>query len=261
MNSETEQKIIEFLLGHENIAGFTLPQLVLFAFGFLFWTLAYLHIAVDGRRDEINEMPMLAAAGNIAWEILWTFVFVGPLGLLFQVGCGCWLAVDIFINYQIITKNYKVITEPFIRKYFRAIHLFFFTVFLFVLYFMAREGKDNSLGVESGLLLNLFMSGLYLYQMFQRPAFRNKMYSMKIAVYKMLGTITITISSCFIWPEDLYLISLGVATVILDLLYIYLFATYNPVLIAKEEHMKKHPALEFDFFGKHEEIKKTRGNK
>ena len=56
----------------------------MFAFGFLFWTLASLHIVIDGRRDAVNEMPMLAAAGNIAWEILWTFVLKSDLGFPMQ---------------------------------------------------------------------------------------------------------------------------------------------------------------------------------
>ena len=83
LSQETQQHIIEFLLGHKNLDGFELWELVLFAFGFLFWTLAYLHIVIDGRRDAVNEMPMLAAAGNIAWEILWTFVLKSDLGFLF----------------------------------------------------------------------------------------------------------------------------------------------------------------------------------
>lgn len=258
ISNETQQKIVETLLGHSNVDGFTLWQLGLFAIGFLFWTLAYIHIAIDGKRDSINEMPMLAAAGNIAWEILWAFVLKSDLGLLFQVCCFCWFFVDIFINYQIITKNYKIITEPFIRKNYRLIHFFFFTVFMFVLYFMAEEGKDNGLGVESGLLLNLFMSGLYLYQMFQDPRFRGKAYSLKVAIYKMLGTTLITISSAFIWPDDDYLISLGIATFVLDVVYVYLFITYKPVLMALQEHKEKNPGVQFDFFKKHHELKNAK---
>lgn len=125
---------------------------------------------------------------------------------------------------------------------------------------MAKEGKDNGLGVESGLLLNMFMSGLYLYQMFQQPRFRNKAYSLKVAVYKMLGTTLITISSAFIWPDDKYLISLGVGTFILDIVYVYLFITYKPALMALEEHQQKNPGVVFDFFAKHLELKKSKSN-
>ena len=62
-----KEKIIEFLMGHPNTFGFTLLELSMMGTGFLLWTIAYLHIILDGRKNPVNEMPMLAASGNIAW--------------------------------------------------------------------------------------------------------------------------------------------------------------------------------------------------
>jgi hypothetical protein len=44
----------------------------------------------------------------------------------------------------------------------------------------------------------------------------------------MIGTGTITIASVYLWPQNGFLLSMGIASLFLDLLYIYMFKKYNP---------------------------------
>ena len=54
-----------------NLETYDLPEITLFAFGFILWALAYYHILKDVRKFKFCEMPMIVATGNIAWEFNW----------------------------------------------------------------------------------------------------------------------------------------------------------------------------------------------
>jgi len=222
-----KEKIIEFLMGHPNTFGFTLLELSMMGLGFLLWTLAYLHIILDGRKNPVNEMPMMAASGNLAWEFMWAFLFrKTPIGWLFSVGCACWFTMDLFINYQVLTKNRAVEKNLFIKKYWHLIYGFSLIGYFLILYFMAEDGADNSLGIQSALVLNVLMSALYIYQMVENPKFVGRDYTVRIAVLKMLGTGIIVIASYMIWPKNYYIASMGIICIILDSIYVYMFRSF-----------------------------------
>jgi hypothetical protein len=255
MDKTWQEKYIEFLIQGPNTLGLTVTELVIMGFGFFFWTLAYIDVIRDGRKNKVNEMPMLAAVGNIAWEIMWAFLFLKtPIGFLFNFGCFCWFLGDIFINYQVLTKNRQYETNEWIKKYYYWIYGFAFVSFFAILYFMAEDGADNSLGVQSGLLLNLFMSGLYIYQMVNNPQFIGRSYTERVAVYKMLGTGLITISSIMIWPNNYYILSMGIATITLDLIYVFMFRKFKPALHEKQRLHEKHPEHRHDLLTIHQQL-------
>jgi hypothetical protein len=224
----TINDIIEILIGHKNYKEYSGFEIILLGLGFVFWMLAYYHIIRNGFRYKMNEMPMILAAGNLAWEFSWSFIFQGDLGPIFTWGCRIWFFMDLFINYQVLTYNRKREMNPVVQKNYILIYLFYLATWFYVVYYMAREGDDNQLGVVSALLINVVMSSLYVYQLLIEPQFRGKGMSYKVAWYKMIGTGVITLASCFLWPLDGFLLSMGVASLILDCIYIYLYRNYQP---------------------------------
>jgi hypothetical protein len=256
MEKSLSQRIIEFLMGHPNTIGITLLELALLGTGFLIWTLAYLHIVLDGRRNPVNEMPMMAAVGNIAWEFMWAFLFTEtPIGRLFNIGCACWFFVDLFINYQVLTKNRAAETNHWIKKNYVIIYAFSFVSWFAILYFMAKDGADNALGVQSALLLNILMSALYIYQMVEHPKFKGRVYTERIAVLKFIGTGIIVIASIMIWPNNYYILSMGLITMTLDVVYLLMFREYKHTLIAKQVYQENHPGQVVDLFKLHEQTR------
>jgi hypothetical protein len=259
MDKSTENRIIEFLIGHPNIYGFNLLELAMMGTGFLLWTIAYYHIILDGRKNPVNEMPMMAAAGNIAWEFLWAFVFrKTPIGVLFNVGCLCWFSMDLFINYQVLTKNRKQEQNQWIKKNWVLIYIFSFIGYLITLFFMAEDGADNALGIQSALLLNVLMSALYIYQMVENPQFEGRDYTERIAYLKMLGTGVIIVASYMIWPKNYYIAAMGLTCIIMDFVYLTMFWKYRLALLHKQRLQREHPEQHHDLLDIHEQLQLNR---
>lgn len=223
------ERLIETLLGHTNFNEYNGFDLLLLGSGFIFWAFAYFHIIRNGFKYKFNEMPMIVAAGNIAWEFSWSFIFHGDLGRLFLWGCMIWFFMDLFINYQVLSYNRQRESNVWVKKNYYLIYVFYLITWFFMVFYMAEDGDDNQLGVVSALVINVVMSSLYIYQILKLPQLRNKGMDAKVAWWKMIGTGTITIASFFLWPKNGFLLSMGVASLLLDILYIYLFKNYQPI--------------------------------
>jgi hypothetical protein len=228
------ERLIETLLGHTNFNEYNGFDLILLGSGFIFWGMAYYHIIRNGFKYKFNEMPMIVAAGNIAWEFSWSFIFHGDLGRLFLWGCMIWFFMDLFINYQVLAYNRQRVANIWVKKNYYFIYLFYLIVWFLIVFYMAEDGDDNQLGVVSALLINVVMSSLYIYQLLSLPQFRNIGMDNKVAWWKMIGTGTITIASFFLWPKNGFLLSMGIASLLLDILYIYLFKVYQPNITVNE---------------------------
>ena len=232
--NETWQKILEYLLGHPYEAGYNGFEIALLGLGFICWFLAYRHIIINGFKYKFNEMPMILAAGNLAWEFCWSFIYFGNLGHLFLWGCRIWFLLDLVINYQV--QRYSRLHEknPWVKKRYAWVYVFWFITWFSLCYFMVQQGDDTKLGVVSALMINVAMSGMYIRQVFQFPEKVGQGISKRVAWLKMAGTGLITLSSVFIWTDNALLISMGTASFVLDITYIFILRTaaYKAALTA-----------------------------
>lgn len=221
-------RFIRWWLHFFNLKTYDILELTLFSFGFIFWAVSYVKIIRDCRHYGICEMPMIVATGNIAWEFCWSFLFRGDLGLFFNWGCRLWFFGDLFINYYAFTHGRKLVTNRFLANNWRFWYFFCLLSWLGIVYFMTEDHDDNQLGVVSALLINVAMSGLYIYQLLNYPQFRGRGFSTTAAWFKMLGTGSISAASFILawkgtWPHSQFLITMCVATLVLDLVYIHLY--------------------------------------
>lgn len=222
------EKLIEWLLSFFNTAKYHPFELFLFGTGFFSWVIAYYFIIKNTRKYKINEMPIIVAAGNIAWEFSWSFLFESDMGLFFTWGARLWFAMDLFINYGSYTNGRKLVSNKFLHSTFGKWYLASLLGWFCLVYFMSKDGVDNELGVVSALIINVVMSSLYIYQLLNFPQYRGKGFSKAAAWFKMIGTGSISVASFFIWFENEFLLTMCVITLILDLVYIYLFYRHNP---------------------------------
>lgn len=215
-----------------NVLGYTQFELVLFFTGFVSWFAAYILILKGVRKFKINEMPLMVGPGNWVWEFIWGFMFEPELGKPFIYGVRLWFFLDVFINVTILVFGYKQLPLPVLKKRFRYTYIIALIFWFFTVWTFGKVGDDNPLGVTSALMINVIMSGLYLYQLVFNANLRGKGLSFKVAILKCIGTGVITLGSIFKWPDALFLINLGVISFVIDIIYIVLFKQYKPI---KEE--------------------------
>ena len=223
------QKIIEWWNTYVQQNGYNFFEMFLFMSGFALWVVAYIHIIKNTYKYGFNEMPMLVATGNWAWEFIWSFLFKGDLGNPFMWGCRMWFFLDIVINYTSYRYGKNKVPSPAPSNLHKPLYIFSYIAWFAIVYAMGREGDDNQLGVLSALVINVAMSALYVYQLFAAPERRGKGISYHVAWYKMVGTGVISLAGAIHWFGNRYLIALGVISFILDAWYIYLFKTFKPL--------------------------------
>lgn len=221
------QKLIEWFLSLFNLGVYSPFELTLFGIGFISWVLAYTFIIRNTLRYQISEMPLIVAAGNLAWEFCWSFLFQNDLGIIFTWGCRVWFLMDIFINYKTVILGRKLVTNSFIVSNYLFWYIFCLLSWFGIVYFISIDGLDDKLGVVSAMLINVVMSALYIYQLLNYSQYRNRGFCIAVAWLKMVGTATISLGSAIVWPENGFLLTMCVITFILDLIYIYLFYRYK----------------------------------
>ena len=227
-------EIIKWFLSFFNTENYDFLELFMFGVGFMSWVIAYYFIIKNTKKFKINEMPIIVAAGNIAWEFSWSFLFVSDLGTFFTWGCRIWLFMDLFINHGSYFYGRKLVTNKFIYSTFGKWYIASLLGWFGIVYYMSWDGVDNELGVVSALLINVIMSSLYIYQLLNYPEYRGKGFSKAVAWFKMIGTGSISVASFIIWADNEFLLTMCVITFLLDLVYIYLFYRYKPEDIEKE---------------------------
>ena len=211
-----------------NLTDYTLPQILFFGAGCFLWIVVYFDTIRTIIQRQFVEIPLVTVCGNIAWEFLWSWIFLTNMGSLFVWGYRIWFFMDCFIVYGIIRYGYKQLSIPYLQKK-SVLIIICSIVFWFVLlyyYIKIYDAPISKMGAYSGYILNLLISGLYIPQFLR---LHNTYYfSATSAWAKRLGTILISVF-CFLHFNDPFLLSLCIATAILDTVYVYIFTKAKPV--------------------------------
>lgn len=64
------------------------------------WSVSYILMAIQARRDRSYAMPIFCLCLNISWELVYGFIY-GP-GLVNQLVFAQWVFVDIYLFYAIV---------------------------------------------------------------------------------------------------------------------------------------------------------------
>lgn len=202
-------------------------QVLFLAGGFVFWLAAYKEILVGVHRYKIVEIPMIVVTMDIAWEFCWGFLLENDFGWLFRAGCIIWFIMDVYINYNTIKYGRKLVTNPWISRNYIYIYLFILVGSGCITYFMRVLAEDDGIGLVSAYLINLVISGSYLYQLLNYPELRGKGFRYKVAWTKFLGTGSISVACFLHFPENHFLHTMCVMVFIMDVVYIYLYKNYE----------------------------------
>lgn len=210
-----------------NFCEYTVPEIVLVFVGTAFWNVVYYIIIRNGFRNKYVEMPLPAAASNLAWEFTWGFLFTTDMGLLFVWGLRIWFFMDLFILYTVLRYGAKQLSVPLFKKYHIVIELACVLAWTVVFYFFIKGGYDTPMGATSAYVITVIMAALYI--TFYLSSSQPGAYSFTSSWCKGLGNLLMSVFVFLKYPDMYFLQSLTVVVFILDLIYSILLYRRKPM--------------------------------
>jgi len=207
-----------------NTSSFSTPGLIFNCIGCVFWVIAYIALVRTMVTKKFVEMPFFIAAGNLAWEFVWSTTYFPDSGILFAIQYQGAFILDCFIFYYVLKYGANYIKIPELKKHFKTVCVLSLIGWIFLNYFFVKNGFDTSIGANSGYILNIIISIMYPINMLQTGA---QHFSKTVAWCKMLGTGLITVSLFFFYPENQFVQTLGILVLLLDCFYIYLLYLFQ----------------------------------
>ncbi|TAE14793.1 MAG: hypothetical protein EAZ95_09565 [Bacteroidetes bacterium] len=205
-----------------NLTNYSITEHALFALGCLLWVFTYFHVIRRIFSCKTVGIPWVAICANFSWEFLWSFVFKTDMGSFYEYGYIIWFCMDCVILYGLFVYGYKQL-QPSHNVQQHALWIFALgiTSWMVMLYYYIDkwDAPITQMGANSGYILNVMMSALYIDFLFKQNI---QDLSIGAAWYKGVGTFFITIF-CFLHFKDGFLLSMCVVTTVLDAIYIYLF--------------------------------------
>lgn len=209
-----------------NLKDYTITEHIFFGVGCFLWIVVYYFTIRNIIKKQFIEVPFITVCGNIAWEFLWSWIFITNMGSLFVWGYRIWFFMDCFIVYGLFRYGYKQITIQWLKEKSHQIIIFGIISWLAILYFYIKnyDAPISKMGAYSGFILNVLISGLYITQFLRLD--NKTLFSLPVAWSKGVGTLLISVF-CFLHFTDWFLLSLCIVNAILDAVYIYVFLNYS----------------------------------
>lgn len=194
------------------------------------WTVAYVQIYRQSKRDRVYGIPLVAVCLNITWETIYSFFAPDPSWLWLLLDRS-WFFFDLLIAYQLLRygKNNQVIPE--LKRHFYPIVVGTLVLAL-AGHLTFRATIYDPLGLVSANVINFVMSVLFVFMALSRRS--SKGMSWSGAWLKGFGSFGAAVQCYFLIPlvNDrletqyfLYFLYLGIP--LFDATYIYLLWTYR----------------------------------
>ena len=199
---------------------YTNLQLTLFGVGCVGWVIAYYFVARMIRRRQFVEIPWGAVVANIAWEFVWGFIYGSDMGFLFTLGYALWCIQDVFIAYSLFKYGRKQLVNRAVATYFTPAASCAIVAWGVMIYFFVEGHYDTGYGANSGYILNVMMSALYI-ELVLRHDIRD--FSAVVAWSKGAGTALLSVFNLMVKPDMPFLLTLCLVTLLLDITYVAVF--------------------------------------
>lgn len=211
-----------------NTTLYTPVELFLFVGGCFLWVVIYIILIRRAHTINYIEMPILVAAGNIAWEFLWSFPFsqMIDMGWLVVWGYRLWFIMDVYIFFQAIRLGKNTTEIPLFQRNFTALALILAVAWSLLFYTYIRAGYETNIGAMTAYIDNLVISILYVL-LILKPSTDVSLLSTPVAWLKMIGTgmnsvmMFLHFHSVEIYAGAHLLHIICVFVFVLDCLYIY----------------------------------------
>jgi hypothetical protein len=196
-----------------------------FGAGCVAWAVAYLMVIRGIVKNRFVEIPAAAVQANIAWEVIFSFVFpLTVMGRLFLLGYQLWFVLDLYINYSLFKYGHKQVLNATLRQYFRPLNALGILAWLVGLYFFMAEGYDTQTGAVSAYVLTVIMAFMYVVLFLSQPDKRR--FSAVVAWSKLVGNLLFVVFVVLSFPGYNFMFTLCALTFIFDAVYVYLIHTH-----------------------------------
>lgn len=204
-----------------NTRDYTTVELILFGVGCYMWVVVYAIFIRQTWRGQCIGMPVFAACSNFGWEIVWGVIPPSTdMGPLLVWAYRSWFILDLYIIWGVYRYGSAQVSTPALAKYYKPLVLFSVAGWTVLYYFFKSEGYDTPIGATSAYIAQMFISGLYLV-LLPRDLKQVK-HTLAVSWLRMLGTGLNTVFLFLHYPAMHFLLSLGVLSLIMDNVYIYL---------------------------------------
>jgi hypothetical protein len=205
-----------------NTRDYTTTELILFGVGCYMWVVVYILYIKEIRQGKCIGMPVFAACSNFAWEIVWGVIPPSTdMGPLLVWAYRAWFFLDLYIIAGVYRYGAAQVATPAIKSYFKPLVAATVVGMTILYYFFKSGGYDTSIGATSAYIAQMFISVLYLVLLLRHQ--KLVWQSLPISILRMVGTGLNTIFLFLHYPHLHFLLSLGVMSLIIDNVYIYLF--------------------------------------
>ncbi|NOQ72902.1 MAG: hypothetical protein GQ574_12915 [Crocinitomix sp.] len=205
------------LIQYFNLCDYSIFDLCIVGVGTLMWVVSYIAIIKSGFKNKFIEMPLFVAAGNIAWEFVWSFIYKTNMGDFYLWGYRAWFVLDLFILYLIFKYGAKQFKIPLFKKNTVLITIGLLVFFGFFFYYFAKGGYDTAIGATSAFFLSVGISTLYLVLLYTNGKAKN--FSLLAGVTRAIGDTILTIFAIY-YTEIGIIAVMGTYVVILDFAYV-----------------------------------------
>lgn len=190
----------------------------MFFTGSVLWLVCYIDTIKDIRKKKTLNIPIGCVITNFGWEISAAIFFVPNMGKLIVIAYWAWMIFDSYIFASTFRYGYK----QMMNKYFREkIHFYLIIgiIISFVMQATFMVQYDIPMAPISAEIINIYMSVAFLY-LLTIPGYQGL--SLTTAWSKFLGTGIISLMFALRYPQNYFLISIGIACALFDVIYIVL---------------------------------------
>jgi hypothetical protein len=196
---------------------YTKFEMITFSVGCLMWVIAYVIMLRNAKKDQYIEMAAVAAASNLAWEILWSTLYNTDMGWFLSWTYRAWLLVDLFIFWYLLKYGYKQFSSPLIVKHFKGLALVTVLFFFGFYYTLGTSGFETPIGSVSAYICQFSISILCLVLIIQAKEI--KYFSWNIAWIRTVGTALVSVFMFLHYPNNYFVHWLCVWSFICDCTY------------------------------------------
>lgn len=208
-----------------NFCDYSEVDVALIFIGTILWIAAYLLIIYNAFKKQFVEMPVIAAAANVAWEFSWSFLIRTNLGLVFVWGLRAWFFIDLVILYCILKWGSKQYRDSYFRRYFSIVTISQVLFWIPIYYYFYKEGYDEAMGATSAYLICVLMAALYVTSFIGSDY--KEHYSYKVAWLKGLANTSMTLFVFHHYSDKHFLQLMTLIVLLLNIWYIVIVARYR----------------------------------
>lgn len=205
-----------------NTKDYTTLELILFAGGCYLWVIAYAVDIVDIYKKRCIDMAVFAAAGNIAWEFVWSWIPpTTDMGLALVWAYRIWFFFDIYIFAGIVMYGMKQITVPALRNIYKPMIILTAIAQALIYLTFKKQGYDTPIGANSAYLLQLGISSLCVILILRQPP--GVYFSYSVGWLRSVGTGMNTVFMVIHYPHNYFVQIVAILSTLLDTVYVTIF--------------------------------------